>query len=177
MVVRLAVWIIALYAGLKLAQWAATPRVGYTASNIGLGARVMRGEPWLLLAAILLPTAGFAYSHWWVHRWATRGLAHATDCIGQLGSLDRLPGVYRRFKRTDIADSALSYYSLAQDQGARLSIDSSRINAAVTARRRAYGVAYADLARSGDAARIERQFGSIDRCLKDEWPHDGLLNP
>ena len=175
--VRLAAAILLLYGALKGVQWVRGSRGSYVQASPGIGAKVRRGEPWLLLGAILLPTLVFVYGHWWVHRWATRGFAHATDCIGQLSSLERLPNVYARFGRQDISNSALSYYSLAHDQGGQLKLGFDKINGVINRKQASYAALYAGLARSNARHAIEAQFGSIDRCLRDEWPHDGLLNP
>ena len=173
----LAAAILVLYLALKGVQWVMGPRGSYVDAPPGMGAKMRRGEPWLLFGAVLLPALVYAYSHWWVHRWATRGFAHATDCIGQLTALERLPNVYRRFRRQSIADSALSYYSLAHDQGGQLKLGFEEINGVINRRHAAYAAIYARLARADARQAINERFGSIDRCLKDEWPHDGLLNP
>ena len=170
-------WIAILYLALKATQWATRPASGYADATPSIVARLRRGEPWLVLGAIALPAFFFFYSSWWVDRWAARGFAHATDCIGQLSSLDRLPGIYARFRRADISDSALGYYELALDQGGRRGIGFDRIVRVIEGHKGAYAVRYAGLAQSGASAAIDAQFDSIDRCLKDEWPHDGLLNP
>ena len=174
---RLIVWIATLYVVLKATQWATTPRGAYAEHAADWRSDLRRGEPWLLIGTILLPTLVFTYGQWWNQRWSARSFAHATDCIGQLGSLERLPNVYARFSRSTISDSANSYYSLALDQGARLHLRRDQIDAIMSRRRQAYSGRYARLVRSSDRRRIDHQFASIDRCLKDEWSHDGLFNP
>ena len=175
--VRLVASMAVLYLALKATQWATRPKAGYADKASTWTADLRRGEPWLLIGAILLPTVVFAYGNWWGNRWASRGFAHATDCIGQLTSLDRLQNVYARFRRADIADSAMGYYTLALDLGARLTLDRTRIDAIVVDRKAGYAARYADLARAGDDRLVKAQFAAIDRCLRDDWPHDGLLDP
>jgi hypothetical protein len=176
--VKVIVWALCLYAGIKFGHLIASAGLGFGRSETSWSKRLRGGEPWLMIGTLVLALLVGSYVSWWTHRFAEGQYTYASDCYGRMAAAHLLPGRPARFDRYDAARAAAGHVRFAEIHGAQLGIPAAAVDKKLDEGRLAYSRHFARLASENARSGIAASFRSLDRCLNgDGSPRGEILNP
>jgi hypothetical protein len=175
---KLVAWTLALYAGLKFAQWVTGAGLGYGREEVSWSTRLRAGEPALTIATLGLFALLATYVTWWNHRFLEGQYAYSSDCYSKMAASHLLPGRPSRFGSYEASKAAQGHVAFAEIHGFQLGMRVEDVDRKLDEGRLAYSRYFGRLAQGRAGAKIAQSFGELDRCLnRDGSPRGELLNP
>lgn len=171
-------WTLCLYLAFKFGHWMVTPKARYNGTETTLVDRARAGEPWFLIAAIVVVALFTTYTSWWRHKFAKGEYEYSKSCYAKIMAARHLPALPGKFGSFEAATAARGYYKFAQIHGLQLEMRKDDIDDKLNQARIGYSDYYTALATKNAPQKIAASFKDLERCLKgDGAPRGELLNP
>lgn len=167
---KLLLWMVGAYLVLKVCHLLFWPKPGFGRQETELADALRKGEPAILIAAVLIPTVSMLGFNAWLNQWVSRDVERSVTCFAHLEARERLPNFFQKFKRSDVYRAEVIYYDEAKLKGALIHLSDHDANTKLYAAKATLVRDFNALAKSGDRRAIAEKFAVIDDCLRDDSP-------
>ena len=116
------IWSLIVYAGLKFAQLMTGGDRGYRLAPVSIADRLRRGEPWLIVLAVILVVPLSLTAHRYHQRKFAAVLERAVDCYGRLSVVSGREGVASAVHGHAFYEGIRGYRETASDAAAQLGL-------------------------------------------------------
>lgn len=158
-------WLIFMYATLKVAGIVFAKSAGFGRSALSLRDRLRAGEPMLFISAFMLSVPLALLTSWYSHATLTGMFERSTDCYGRVVALRHLPAVTRGVDGYTVYESVQDFRATSFAMAANLGMTTGDVDRILARKVAVFADQYAAMRRLAVHRRTQEQIDRAKACL------------